>query len=85
VQALFPLGRLHKSQVRAIAQEAGLATAKRGDSYGICFIGKRKLDGFLPNYIDVTAGEFRDVDTGNIMGACQLLLLNPLARADLER
>jgi tRNA-specific 2-thiouridylase len=42
---VFPVGDLPKSEVRRIATEAGLSTAKRKDSYGICFIGKRRLDG----------------------------------------
>src|SRR3546814_10305453 len=37
----FPLGGLHKDQVRALAAEAGLPTAATKDSTGICFIGER--------------------------------------------
>ena len=38
--ALFPVGALLKPEVRRIAAEQGLATAKRKDSQGICFVGK---------------------------------------------
>ena len=67
---MFPIGHLHKAQVREIAETHGLATAKRPDSYGICFIGKRKLDTFLPGYIGVTKGAFVDHDTGEVLGTC---------------
>ncbi len=45
--ALFPIGDLQKSEVRAIATEAGLATAAKKDSQGLCFIGKVRLPEFL--------------------------------------
>jgi hypothetical protein len=38
---------MHKSQVRKIAEEQGLATARRKDSQGICFVGKVDLPRFL--------------------------------------
>lgn len=45
--ALFPIGALQKSEVRAIAAEAGLMTAGKKDSQGLCFIGKVRLPDFL--------------------------------------
>ncbi|HUH74222.1 MAG TPA: tRNA 2-thiouridine(34) synthase MnmA [Chitinophagales bacterium] len=45
--ALFPIGALQKSEVRAIAAEAGLMTAGKKDSQGLCFIGKVRLPEFL--------------------------------------
>lgn len=42
-QILMPLGTLTKPQVRKMAKDAGLPSAERKDSYGVCFIGKRKL------------------------------------------
>ena len=45
--ALFPIGHLLKPEVRRIATEQGLATAKRKDSQGICFVGKVDLPLFL--------------------------------------
>ena len=46
-KALFPIGELDKSEVRAIAKEQDLVTAEKRDSQGLCFIGKVKLPDFL--------------------------------------
>lgn len=44
-QTLFPLGGMRKEEVRSLAAEAGLGTATKGESMGICFIGKRDFGG----------------------------------------
>jgi len=61
---LFPIGGIVKPEVRAIARRAGLPTAEKKDSQGICFLGKFSLDDFLKQYIPehrgalmTTAGE----------------------------
>jgi tRNA-specific 2-thiouridylase len=59
---LFPIGELEKSRVRAIAAEAGLPTAAKKDSTGICFIGERDFRAFLSRWLPAQAGEIRDVD-----------------------
>ena len=55
----FPLGELHKGAVRAIAAEAGLPTATKKDSTGICFIGERDFRDFLSRYLPMRRGEIR--------------------------
>jgi tRNA-specific 2-thiouridylase len=50
-RTLFPVGHLHKSEVRAIAREAGLANHAKRDSTGICFIGERPFRQFLSRYL----------------------------------
>lgn len=45
--ALFPLGKLHKSEVRQIASSIGLPNAERKDSQGLCFIGNVPMAQFL--------------------------------------
>ena len=50
-KTLFPVGELEKPAVRAIAERYELATAKKKDSTGICFIGERKFKDFLQTYL----------------------------------
>src|SRR3954467_329122 len=50
-RAMFPVGHLHKSEVRRIAREAGLANHAKRDSTGICFIGERPFREFLSRYL----------------------------------
>lgn len=64
---LFPLGKLDKSEVREIAEKNGLATAKKKDSTGICFIGERNFRNFLLQYIPAQRGEIRTYD-GKVLG-----------------
>ena len=54
---LFPLADLTKAEVRAIAAENGLATAKKKDSTGICFIGERNFRKFLQEYLPARPGK----------------------------
>ncbi len=53
---LFPIGDYLKSEVREIARKAGLPTAGKKDSQGICFLGKVTLDEFLEQYIPKKRG-----------------------------
>ena len=55
--ALFPVGDYLKSEVREIARKAGLPTAEKKDSQGICFVGKVTLDDFLKEYLPEKRGE----------------------------
>jgi len=64
---LFPVGGLPKAEVRAIAARLGLATAKKKDSTGICFIGERDFRAFLSRYVAITPGEIVDPD-GVVIG-----------------
>ena len=59
---MFPIGHLDKSVVRKIAIEQELATAKKKDSTGICFIGERHFNEFLSNYLPAQPGEMKRLD-----------------------
>lgn len=57
-KVLFPVGELTKSEVRKLALSANLVTARKKDSTGICFIGKRDFKSFLSRYIHPHPGNF---------------------------
>jgi tRNA-specific 2-thiouridylase len=59
--ALFPVGDLIKPQVREIAEKLGLATAKRKDSQGICFVGKVHLPTFLQQKLEAKKGDIVEI------------------------
>ncbi|MBE0435370.1 MAG: tRNA 2-thiouridine(34) synthase MnmA, partial [Methylomicrobium sp.] len=58
-KTLFPIGHLHKPEIRAIAEQAGFANSRKKDSTGICFIGERKFKDFLQRYLPAQPGEIR--------------------------
>lgn len=62
---LFPIGHLHKSEVRQIAKNLGLSTHNKKDSTGICFIGERKFKNFLQEFLLNEPG-----DILTLSGAC---------------
>ena len=66
-RVLFPLANLTKPQVREIALKSGLATAKKKDSTGICFIGERNFRKFLSEFLPAQAGDMITPD-GNVVG-----------------
>lgn len=55
-KALFPIGHLDKSEVRAIAKKIGLVTADKKDSQGLCFVGKISLPQFLQQQLKPKEG-----------------------------
>lgn len=60
-KALFPIGELLKPEVRAIAKKAGLDTAEKKDSQGLCFIGKVHLPDFLQQRLEPKKGKVIEV------------------------
>ncbi len=60
-KALFPIGELLKSEVRAIAKEAGLVTAEKKDSQGLCFVGKVHLPDFLQQRLEPKKGKVIEI------------------------
>jgi len=78
-QSLFPVGELEKPEVRRIAEELDLVTAKKKDSTGICFIGERKFRDFLGRYLPAQPGVIETVD-GQVVGEHQGLMYHTLGQ-----
>jgi len=66
--ARFPVGDLHKPELRRIAREAGLCTADKKDSQGICFIGAVKMGDFLRAYVPDRPGPIVHAGDGRELG-----------------
>ncbi len=67
-RSIFPLGELHKDEVRKIAHDLGFSNYDRKDSTGICFIGERKFRQFLSVYLPPKPGEIRTLDEDETIG-----------------
>ena len=72
-KVLFPLGKMYKKEVRKIAENYDLATAKKRDSTGICFIGERNFRNFLKTYLPAKKGIIMTTD-GKAVGEHQGLM-----------
>ncbi|SEI71832.1 tRNA-specific 2-thiouridylase [Allopseudospirillum japonicum] len=78
-KSLFPLGELTKPEVRKIATELGLVTARKKDSTGICFIGERRFRDFLKRYLPAQTGEIQTPE-GDVIGQHQGLMYYTLGQ-----
>lgn len=78
--AEFPVGALHKPQLRTLAAAAGLPTARKKDSTGICFIGERRFPAFIQRYLTPVPGEIRRVDDGVTLGSHAGLIFHTLGQ-----
>lgn len=67
-KALFPIGYMHKDEVRRIAEDNKLINAKRKDSQGICFLGKINYNDYLRKYLGEKEGDAVDMETGKLVG-----------------
>lgn len=65
---MFPIGNLMKHEVREIARRAGLPSADRKDSQGICFLGKINYNDFIRRYLGEKEGRIVELETGRILG-----------------
>lgn len=65
---LFPVGYLNKKEVREIALQYNLITAKKKDSTGICFIGERNITQFLENYLPNIPGDIININNNEKLG-----------------
>ena len=58
----FPIGGMHKKQVRKTARELGLPTHDKKDSTGICFIGERRFNDFLGRFLPAHKGRIKTLE-----------------------
>lgn len=65
---MFPIGGLMKHEVRDIARNAGLPSARRRDSQGICFLGKINYNDFVRRFLGEKEGKIVELETGKILG-----------------
>ncbi len=65
---MFPIGGLMKNEVREVAVHAGLPSAKRKDSQGICFLGKINYNDFIKRFLGVKTGDIVEWETGKKVG-----------------
>jgi tRNA-specific 2-thiouridylase len=63
-KALFPIGHLLKPDVRKLAAAAGLPSADKKDSQGICFVGKVDLPVFLQQKLAAKTGDIIEIMPG---------------------
>jgi tRNA-specific 2-thiouridylase len=66
-RTLFPVGAMHKREVRGLAAQIGLPNAAKRDSTGICFIGERPFREFLNRYLPMKPGPIRN-ESGTVIG-----------------
>ena len=78
-KTLFPVGEIEKPACRQLAQKHGLATAKKKDSTGICFIGERRFKDFLQQYLPAQPGEIHSLD-GELLGQHQGLMYHTIGQ-----
>ncbi len=78
-KTLFPLGRIYKREVRAIARREGLPNHDKKDSTGICFIGERPFREFLNRYLPDNPGEIRTLE-GRVAGRHQGLMFHTIGQ-----
>lgn len=72
-KTVFPLGELHKSDVRLQAKRVHFDNFSKKDSTGICFIGERKFKAFLGQYLPIQPGDIRTLE-GQYLGKHQGLM-----------
>lgn len=81
---LFPLGGIHKAEVRKLAEEFDLPNARKRDSQGICFLGNISVEEFLANEFGTKDGDALSVE-GSRIGTHSGVLLSTLGqRVHLE-
>jgi tRNA-specific 2-thiouridylase len=77
--SLFPLGELHKPEVRALAERESFPNFAKKDSTGICFIGERKFKTFLERFIPAQPGDIVNTE-GQVIGRHDGLMFHTIGQ-----
>lgn len=67
-KALFPLGEIKKTEVRKIAEENGLMSAHKKDSFDVCFVGSQKFKDYMNKICPEKSGKIVDIETNKVVG-----------------
>ena len=67
-RVLFPVGRMLKPDVKALAEQLGLSVAHKAESMGVCFVGEANMRDFLAEFIETKPGEIRELETDEKLG-----------------
>ena len=67
-KAIFPIGHYVKDEVRQIAEREHLASARRKDSQGICFLGKIDYTEYVRRFLGEQPGDVVELETGRLIG-----------------
>lgn len=65
---IFPVGDMQKPEVKALAEQVGLAVAHKPESMGVCFVGEANMRDFLAEFIETKPGEIRELETNELLG-----------------
>jgi tRNA-specific 2-thiouridylase len=65
---IVPIGGMMKPEVKKLAAEKGLHNAYKKESMGVCFVGEVGMKDFLKEYIDVSPGEIRELESERVLG-----------------
>jgi tRNA-specific 2-thiouridylase len=67
-RTIFPVGSMLKPEVKALAEQIGLAVAHKPESMGVCFVGEANMRDFLGEFIETKPGEIRELETDKVVG-----------------
>ena len=67
-KTIFPVGKMLKPEVKALAEKLGLAVAHKSESMGVCFVGEANMRDFLGEFIETKPGEIRELESDQVLG-----------------
>ena len=67
-KTIFPVGDMLKPEVKALAEQIGLAVAHKPESMGVCFVGEANMKDFLAEFVEAKPGKIIELETGQELG-----------------